>query len=64
MSSKQQFKDVIKRDKELIRTLTTRNEVLERELSRVRNILSERGIQPTKVTLKPCVKKKWWQFWK
>jgi len=59
MSSKQQFKDAIKRDKELIRTLATRNEILERELTRVRNILYTRGIQPAK-----AIVKKWWQFWK
>lgn len=59
MSSKQQFKDAIKREKELIRTLITRNEILERELTRVKNILYTRGIQP----IKPIVKK-WWQFWR
>ena len=59
MSNKQQFKDVIKREKELIKTLITRNEILERELTRVKNILYTRGIQP----IKPIVKK-WWQFWK
>ena len=42
-----------------IKTLITRNEILERELTRVKNILYTRGIQP----IKPIVKK-WWQFWK
>ena len=61
MSSKQQFKDALKRDKELIKTLITRNEVLERELTRTRNILFTRGLQPEN---KPIIKKRWWQFWK
>jgi hypothetical protein len=39
MSSKAQFKEAIKRDKELIRTLASRNKILEKELNRVRNVL-------------------------
>jgi len=61
MSSKQQFKEVIKRDKELIRSLTTRNEILERELEEAKNILYKRAIQPENSGV---IKKKWYQFWK
>ena len=61
MSSKQQFKEVIKRDKELIRSLTTQNEILERELEEAKNILYKRVIQQENSGV---IKKKWYQFWK
>ena len=63
MSSKEQYKDALKRNKELIRTLITRNEILERENNTLRQLNHQLKNQLSDLP-KNYKLKKWWQFWK
>ena len=57
MSSKQQYKDVIKRNKLLIATLITENKKLKVEITRAGKIINNyKQINN--------IRKKWWQIWK
>jgi len=59
MSSKQQYKDAIKRQKQRISDLTKMNKNLELKIWQANEI-----IKSHQRTLKRLRYKKWWEFWK
>lgn len=62
MSSKEQFKDALKRDKELLRSQSDLIAEQGKEL-----VLRQRHINDLQMEIKKLkekLNKKWWQFWK
>jgi len=60
MSSKEQYKNVIKRQKQIISKLIVQNNQMEQEVKKAKiSFLKLKEILNKKRSLK-----KWWQFWK
>ena len=64
MSSKQQFRDLVKREKQTIIDLKSENDLLKLKCMQLENQIRIMGLPEYLSKLSYMKVKKWWQFWK